>query len=133
MESFKPTDFLGNNTDVEVPRHDQVAAPAPNKNISRSEEMDDVEDIDDAYSLRRYKRRYPGRYEVEVLGEGKTKFQIWQEEQYLNGENEWAPFKKWDLAQWLLGNVSQKSMDEFLKLPVSTMCTCIHRRTTNLL
>jgi hypothetical protein len=37
------------------------------------------------------------------------------------GENEWAPFtsqEEWDLAWWLMNNVGQNSIDEYLKLPI---------------
>lgn len=96
-----------------------IAVPS----IQGSEEMGHVEDVDDAHSQSRYSRGYPVRYAVEILGEGKTNFEIWEDEQ---SENEWAPFrnqKEWDLAQWLFRNVGQKSIDEFLKLPIVSVWT----------
>jgi hypothetical protein len=119
MDEFTPPDSLGNNCDgggeVLIPNHTFYQP---------SEGMDDVEDADEPHSQSRYRRGYPVRYAVEVLGEGKTRFQIWQEES-LHGENEWTPFhneKEWELAQWLIKNVGQKSMDEFLKLPIVSIC-----------
>ena len=49
--------------------------------------------------------------------------------------NEWTPFhsqKKWDLAKWLIKNVGQKSIDEFLQLPIVSMCMHVLSRMTNL-
>ncbi|KAF8219621.1 hypothetical protein L208DRAFT_1338875, partial [Tricholoma matsutake] len=44
------------------------------------------------------------------------------EEQAALGENMWAPFasqEEWDLSQWLMKNVGQNSIDEYLKLPIT--------------
>jgi hypothetical protein len=138
MDDLMPADILENDQDVEVLRADQTV-PAQKKSqvtsIWRSEETDDVDDIDDAHSQSRYRRGYRGLSSAEILGEGKTKFQIWQEGQSLHGENEWVPFqnqKEWDLAQWLIRNVGQKSTDEFLKLHLASICTHIQSRFTNL-
>ena len=38
----------------------------------------------------------------------------------LTGASKWSPFKnedEWELAQWLLKNVGQSAIDEYLKLP----------------
>ena len=134
MHDFMPPDSLGNECDVggEVLIPDETGTQPF---YQPSEETDDVEDADDCHSQSRYRRGYPVRYAVKVLGEGKTKFHIWQEEQSLHGENEWTPFhneKEWELAQWLIKNVGQKSMDEFLKLPIASMCMHIQSRLTNL-
>ncbi|KAF8233248.1 hypothetical protein L208DRAFT_1267596, partial [Tricholoma matsutake] len=52
------------------------------------------------------------------------------EEQAALGENTWAPFasqEEWDLSQWLMKNVGQNSIDEYLKLPiVSTQYAAIN-------
>ena len=86
-----------------------------------SEPTEDIEDADDACSQHRYQKPYPGGDAAEILGEGMTKFQQWEEDESLQGHNEWAPFqnqKEWDLVQWLIKNVGQKSIDEYLKLPI---------------
>lgn len=123
LEESMPQELLGNVSDIEASRPDERVPPI-NKKISvrHSEEADDV-DVDDAHLQNRYRRGFPVRYAPEILGEGKTNFQIWQDEQTLHGENEWAPFlnqKEWDLARWLIRNVGQRSMDEFLKLTIAS-------------
>ena len=143
MEDLRLQETLINDSkvQVEVSIPDQTG-PAVQKlqasSIRHSEETDDDEDVNDkAHSQIQYRKGYPVGYAAEILGEGKTKFQIWQEERSLDGENEWAPFqnqKEWDLAQWLIRNVGQKSMDEFLKLPFTSICMHIQSIiTTNLL
>ena len=119
--------FMGNDFDV-----DEAGLSCDNMrattSTNRSEEINDVEDGDDTHSQSRYRKGYPGMYTAEILGKGKTKFEIWQQEQISHHENEWAPFdnqKEWDLAQWLIKNVGQKSMDKFLELPIVSLCTQI--------
>ena len=114
---------LANNSNVE--------ASSPGKTVPNnfqpsfvqlSDEVD--EDVGADQSQTRYRVSYLGG--AEILGEGKTRFQQWQEEKKLNGENGWAPFenqKEWDLAQWLMRNVGQKSIDEYLKLPIVSLAT----------
>lgn len=107
----------------------------PLASIQGSEAMDEVED-DDARSQSRYRKAYPGGYAAVILGEGKTKYQEWQENQRLHGDNQWAPFtnqKEWDLVQWLIKNVGQKSIDEYLKLPIASFVTHFQSWITNLL
>lgn len=118
---------MGNDFDV-----DEAGLSCDNMrattSTNRSEEINDVEDGDDTHSQSRYRKGYPGMYAAEILGKGKTKFEIWQQEQISHHENEWAPFdnqKEWDLAQWLIKNVGQKSMDKFLELPIVSLCTQI--------
>ena len=123
-----------NATDIAMadPEDDIFIAPAltptPPPDIHPSErpprmhsvEMEEVEDVDDPRKQTRYKVQYPGRA-AEVLGKGKTQFELWQVEQDSRGESKWAPFEsqdEWDLAQWLMKNVGQKSIDEYLKLPI---------------
>ena len=91
------------------------------------------EDVGADQSQTRYRVSYPGDYTAEILGKGKTRFQRWQEEKKSKGENDWAPFenqKEWDLARWLMRNVGQKSIDEYLKLPIISLAT--HLKQNNL-
>ena len=92
--------------------------------VQLSNEVD--EDVGADQSQNRYRVSYPDGDTAEILGKGKTRFQQWQEEKSLHGENNWAPFenqKEWDLAQWLMKNVGQKSIDEYLKLPIISLVT----------
>ena len=82
--------------------------------------IEEVEDEDDPQKPPQYWRSYPGLV-VEVLGVGKTPFEKLQEEQAALGEDKWALFasqEEWDLSQWLMKNVGQNSIDEYLKLPI---------------
>lgn len=121
------------DSDIEMANPDETFLPPddlpsrPNANIpqarQQSVEIEDVEDVDDPRSQSQYRVRYPGRV-AEILGEGKTCFEEWYETQRLNGENTWAPFdnhEEWELAQWLIRNVGQKSIDEYLKLPIVSL------------
>lgn len=95
--------------------------------VPLSDEVD--EDMGVGQPQPRYRASYPGGDTAEILGEGKTKFQQWREEKNLKSENDWAPFenqKEWDLAQWLMRNVGQKSIDEYLKLPIVSLATDLH-------
>ncbi|KAF8883572.1 hypothetical protein BD779DRAFT_1612257 [Infundibulicybe gibba] len=52
----------------------------------------------------------------------KTKFEVLRESKTRAGQDRWAPFAgqdEWELAMWLSKNVGQKSVDEFLKLPIT--------------
>jgi hypothetical protein len=104
--------------DVHLPRHYTV-------------EIEEVKDENDPCKPPRYRRSYPSLV-AQTLGVGKTPFEKLKEEQVALGESEWAPFasqEEWDLAQWLMKNVGQNSLDEFLKLPiVSSQCAGITNR-----
>ena len=95
--------------------------PASNRGSSPT---DIIEDADDACSQQWYRKPYPGGDAAEILGEGMTKFQQWEEDESLQGHNEWVLFqnqKEWDLVQWHIKNVGQKLIDEYLKLPLTSI------------
>jgi hypothetical protein len=120
MDDLIPPDFLANESNVEE------LGPVTSFSRSGETDVDDIDDIESARSESRYRRGYDDVYPVEILGTGQTKFQLLQEQQRLRSESDWAPFnnqKEWDLAQWLIKNVGQKSIDEFLKLPIVSTVT----------
>lgn len=140
MDGLMPLESSDNsNVDVDLLIPDN-RLPARKKMRESSyrpfDETDEAEDVNDAHSQSRYRIGYSVGYPIEILGQGMTKFRRWQEEQSLNGTNEWTPFqnqKEWELAKWLIKNVGQKSMDEFLKLPiVSIYMPILNRIITNL-
>ena len=95
--------------------------PASNRGSSPT---DIIEDADDACSQQWYRKPYPGGDAAEILGEGMSKFQQWEEDESLQGHNEWVLFqnqKEWDLVQWHIKNVGQKLIDEYLKLPLTSI------------
>lgn len=139
MVDWTPHDSLvdDSNVDAELEVSIQdVPIPYPAKkktSVHRSsEERDEGGDVDNPRSQTRYRRRFPRP--AKILGDGKTKFDTWKEEQDLHGGDEWAPFtnqKEWDLVQWLIKNVGKGSIDEYLKLPIVGICTNILSRNTN--
>jgi hypothetical protein len=126
MDDSLLPDSLGNdsNLDMDVVIFDKTIPDHKNAVPSKRTEASD-----DAGSQSRYRKAYPGGYAAKILGEGKTNFQQWEEDESLHGKNEWAPFhsqKEWDLVQWLIKNVGQKTIDEYLKLPIASIGTHIH-------
>ena len=56
-----------------------------------------------------------------VVGEGDSLFDAVHKEQEVQGNNPAAPFdsdEEWDLAKWLIKNVSQTGIEEFTKLAI---------------
>jgi hypothetical protein len=83
----------------------------------REDEADDPKD--DAYQYARWCETYPGQA-AQAMGRAKTTFEEWRQAQLTTGVSEWSPFSnkdEWDTAQWLLKNVGQTAIDEYLKLP----------------
>jgi hypothetical protein len=82
-------------------------------------EIEEIED-EDAQWPQSHRETYPDHV-AKVLGRGKTVFEELQDKQEAMGESEWAPFEsrdEWELAQWLMKNVGQRSIDEYLKLSI---------------
>lgn len=83
----------------------------------REDESDEPKD--DAYQHARWCETYPGQA-AEAMGTANTTFEEWRQRQLTTGVSEWSPFSnkdEWDTAQWLLKNVGQTAIDEYLKLP----------------
>ena len=121
-----PLDLLENDDfNGEVAITEEIRPASNNLQVSSLQRSEESGTGNDARSqIRRYRKGYPVGYAAKIFGEGKTKFQIWKEDQILHGENEWAPFenqKEWDLAWWLIKNVGQTSIDEFLRLPIVSL------------
>jgi len=130
---------LGVDSDVEMGSYDdpiefgnkKLPSPLPVQLPQQhTVELEEIEDKENPLKPARYQKAYPGLV-AEVLGVGKTPFEKLWEEQAALGENEWAPFagqEEWDLARWLMNNVGQNSIDEYLKLPiVSSQHTAIKK------
>ncbi|KAF8119235.1 hypothetical protein EV363DRAFT_1463400 [Boletus edulis] len=57
-----------------------------------------------------------------VFDDTKTSFQVMQDIQEAAGRDTYAPFRdaeEWELAEWLIKNVNQQGMEDFLKLPIT--------------
>ncbi|KAF7796244.1 hypothetical protein EIP86_007418 [Pleurotus ostreatoroseus] len=79
-----------------------------------------VEEVPDEEEIVRWVHKYPG-IAATVLGSGECVFEVWRKENALSGRPRWYPFeseKEWGLARWLVKNVGQNEIEEFLKLPI---------------
>ena len=68
----------------------------------------------------RYIESFPG-LTGEALRQEKTRFEVLQQIQEMDAKAPWEPFAsraEWGLAEWLMRNVGQKSMNEYLQLPI---------------
>jgi len=100
------------------PPDEPVPSEAPNPKRPRVT----VEEVEDEDAPGRYAEEYPRRV-ADILGMGKTEFEEVREEQIEMGfeNNPCAPFEdkdEWELARWLMKQVSQTATEEFLKLPI---------------
>ncbi|KAI6017981.1 hypothetical protein BKA83DRAFT_4058579 [Pisolithus microcarpus] len=79
-----------------------------------------VDDVPDRPSEGRFTQQYIG-VAANILGARKTSFELMEAVETTEKESMWAPFHtegEWDLARFLMKNVGQTKMDEFLKLNI---------------
>jgi hypothetical protein len=110
LPAFIPPKRLGHLASNSEP--DQ-STPEPPSKRARVEEADDEE----AGGCHRWAQEFEGA--AEELGEGKTLFEEIRESQEAMCEPPMAPFldeEEWDLARWLMKNVTQMATEEFLKM-----------------
>ncbi|KAI6146741.1 hypothetical protein BKA82DRAFT_3980400 [Pisolithus tinctorius] len=80
-----------------------------------------VEDVKDGSSLAsdgRFIKQYTG-FATRILGSCATMFEEMEKTEQKNNNNQWAPFQNkndWDLAHFLMKNMGQTKINEFLKL-----------------
>jgi hypothetical protein len=94
--------------------------PKPAPQQCRNVKVEEVDNVDDPHKKTRWVQLYPGKV-VTPVERQKTQFETWKESQVDEDKSEWAPFdsqEEWELAQWLMKNVGQKSINEYLKLPI---------------
>ncbi|KIO00551.1 hypothetical protein M404DRAFT_29479 [Pisolithus tinctorius Marx 270] len=90
-----------------------------------------VEDVKDGSSLAsdgRFIKQYTG-FATRILGSCATMFEEMEKTEQKNNNNQWAPFQNkndWDLAHFLMKNMGQTKINEFLKLSL----VCIGTLTT---
>jgi hypothetical protein len=90
-----------------------LSTPEPLSKRARVDEVDDEE----AGGSRRWVQEFDGA--AEELGEGNTLFDELRKTQEAMCEPPIAPFadeEEWELARWLLKNVTQTATEEFLKM-----------------
>ncbi|KAH9979692.1 hypothetical protein BJV74DRAFT_879402 [Russula compacta] len=73
-----------------------------------------VEEVEDKDAPGRFAEEYNSDHVAHVLGESATAFETLREEQIAAGLDE----EEWELARWLIKEVSQTVTDKFLKLPI---------------
>lgn len=97
----------------------------PPKRSKRGVQMEDVTDEEELE---------PGRFFESfegaggVLRENPSPFEDYQRKRQENGEHTYSPFddeEEWDLAAWMMKNLGQTRMDEFLKLPIVRQCPAL--------
>lgn len=79
-----------------------------------------VEDVPDEDDIMRWVERYP-RAAGEILGRGECTFEKWQRNSEEADQSRWYPFaseKEWQLGRWIVKNVGQNQLEEFLKLSI---------------
>lgn len=118
-DSFEPESYQ-----PPTPPEILLPEPGPVPQRRRNVEVEEVDNVDDPHSKTRWAQSYPGKVATPIK-QGRTQFHVWKDMQAAEGKSEWAPFdnqEEWDLAQWLMKNVGQKSIDEYLKLPIVSSC-----------
>ncbi|EPQ50928.1 hypothetical protein GLOTRDRAFT_133665 [Gloeophyllum trabeum ATCC 11539] len=99
------------------------SAPSPNDTgapIGASTGGNPVDEVDSDRATR-FAESYPGRAGEGIRREN-TKFDTIREVQECQEKIIWDPFQdeeEWELARWLVQNMGQSQMDEFLKLPIT--------------
>jgi hypothetical protein len=117
MNSPEPN-LLDDNLPNPYPIHDFEHA---NHQLQLETNTEDAEELDsDQATPKRYIESFPGPAGA-ALREEKTRFDILEEESWLEGKSHWELFAsraEWELAEWLMKNAGQKAMDEYLQLPI---------------
>ncbi|KAI5987191.1 hypothetical protein EDD15DRAFT_2174021 [Pisolithus albus] len=81
---------------------------------------DSVDDIPNPPSEGRFTKQFVG-IAAKVLGSGRTVFESMEATEAAKEHSMWAPFHnegEWELARFLMKNVGQTKMDEFLRLDI---------------
>lgn len=93
---------------------------------------------DDPHNFERFVESFP--IEPCRLKKGTTQFERWQADNLSEGQDEWYPFAseaEWETVRWLVTNVGQSAVEEYLKLdivsdgamlPDSAHTKCFRRR-----
>ena len=88
-----------------------------------------VEDVPDNEDGGHYIKNFPEENMAGTTwGQSKPLFECIDDNQKREGGSRWGPFEdedKWQLADWLIQNVSQRQMDNFLKLPIVRILSSI--------
>ncbi|KIN92671.1 hypothetical protein M404DRAFT_172847, partial [Pisolithus tinctorius Marx 270] len=86
--------------------------------LPRHASVEDVEDGSSPAGDRHFIEQYTG-FATRILGSRATAFKEMKKTEQKNNNNQWAPFQnknEWDLACFLMKNMGQTKINEFLKL-----------------
>ncbi|KAF7419251.1 hypothetical protein PC9H_001838 [Pleurotus ostreatus] len=110
--------------------HTEVSTPIQDDPMSRQrhttvedifdEEVSELTSPGDPRNLARFVERFP--MEPHRLQKGTTQFEQWQSENVRAGRDEWYPFaseSEWETVGWLVANVGQSAIEEYLKLDIT--------------
>ncbi|KAH7904195.1 Zn-finger domain-containing protein [Hygrophoropsis aurantiaca] len=104
---------------VPLPPHSR--SPTPEDPRSKRARVEEVEDEDAVPMGGRFYEKYP-RATASVLREGKTSFEAYNTYQHNSQQHIFGPFDdedEWTLGKWMMENLGQTRIDEFLKLPIT--------------
>jgi hypothetical protein len=123
--SLDDSDLPHDNPDL--PNDEPMDYWGDDNNQGNVEDADDrLGDEDNLASPKRYVEPFPEPAGVALRRE-KTRFENLLERQQLEEKAPWEPFAsrtEWELVEWLMKNVGQKSIDEYLKLPIVSRTFC---------
>ncbi|KAF9496260.1 hypothetical protein BDN71DRAFT_1505955 [Pleurotus eryngii] len=74
----------------------------------------------DSHNFERFVKSFP--IEPCRLKKGTTQFEQWQADNLREGQDEWYPFAseaEWETVHWLVTNVGQSAVEEYLKLDIT--------------
>lgn len=92
--------------------------------FENTDDQANVEDPDENDQPNKKPKRYVEPYPDpagQALRREKTRFEIMQDTQRCHGVSPWTPFAsrdEWELVEWLMKNVGQRSTDDYLQLPI---------------
>jgi hypothetical protein len=105
---------------------DDFVPPSPPRCFGAEDVEQDEGLTDPTRAFNRYVEAWPGDAGLGIR-KSRTQFEEWLKIQESEGKNPWEPFAskdEWALAEWLLKNVGQKSINNFLKLKIVSQLTC---------
>ncbi|KAI6022608.1 hypothetical protein EDC04DRAFT_2900778 [Pisolithus marmoratus] len=96
----------------------QAVAPKPKPKSRHASVEDDIEDGTSPANVGCFAEQYAG-IAAQIFSSWPTVFEEMEKAKYRNCRSQWSPFQseeEWDLACFLMKNVGQTKIDEFLKL-----------------
>ncbi|KAK0493964.1 hypothetical protein EDD18DRAFT_1355885 [Armillaria luteobubalina] len=122
VKSDSDKDVLG----TELDQFGDILATEPTVRPPGTVTIEEVEDIDLELTCQwHYQWDFPDNKAGAPLHHGKTTFQHIRNKQILKQEEVLGPFQddeEWELAKWLIKNMGHSAAEEFLKLPMISLC-----------